>query len=267
VIAVELESIRRATHPNLRTMDLISRPPMQRFSFLTTRLRDIVGSFKPHHTDVTTVAADISKQMRRLLQCQSLSSPVFRKQVLRRLRDVAQRLERLAEGRLVFESTETWRTVYEEVLKGCQTRRYLSVALIRSDDYWRDAPGQSSLDLNFELIAHSFHVHRIFIIDEFFWPPAARTPSTELFHWIQGQRLRGVDVSLVRLSELEAEPALVGDFGLYGTDAVGWQQTDFEGRTVRYEISFDPMTVAEAQERWHQLLLFAKSFDEIIVVE
>jgi hypothetical protein len=186
--------------------------------------------------------------------------------VIVRLRDFSQRLGRLAEGRLIFDSTETWRTVYEDVLKACQTRRYLSVALIRSDDYWRDAPGENSLEFNFELVDHGFHVHRIFIIDAFFWPRTARTPSTELFHWIQSQRQRGVEVSLVRLAELEDEPTLVGDIGIYGTDAVGWQQTDFEGRTVRYEISFDRNAVTEAEQRWRQLLLFAKPFAEIVIV-
>ena len=79
-------------------------------------------------------------------------------------------------------------------------------------------------------------------------------------------RQRGVEVSLVRLTELEDEPTLVTDMGIYGTDAVGWQQTDFEGRTIRYEISFDRNAVTEAEQRWHQLLLFAKPFDAVVVV-
>ena len=40
----------------------------------------------------------------------------------------------------------------------------------------------------------------------------------------------------------------------------------FEGRTVRYEISFDRNAVTEAEQRWHQLLLFAKPFDAIVMV-
>ena len=59
--------------------------------------------------------------------------------------EVAERLGTLPERRLLFETTESWRTVYEDVLQSCQTRRHLSVALIRSDDYWRDAPGEISL--------------------------------------------------------------------------------------------------------------------------
>lgn len=96
-------------------------------------------------------------------------------------------------------------------------------------------PGESSLTFNYELAEHGFHVHRIFIIDAFVWPRTAPTPSTELLHWIQNQRLRGVEVSLVRMTDLEDEPGLLVDMGIYRTDAVGWQQTDLEGRTVKYE--------------------------------
>ncbi len=188
---------------------------------------------------MSSTTADISHCIRQLAGCDCLSSAVFRKQVILRLRDILERLRRLAEGQLIFESTETWRTVYEDVLQSCQTRRYLSVALIRSDDYWRDAPGENSLEFNFALLAHGFYVHRVFIIDEFFWPRTARTPSTQLFRWIQNQHQRGVDVSLVRLTELEDESSLVCDMGIYGSDAVGWQQTDLQGRTLRYEVSFN----------------------------
>ena len=73
-------------------------------------------------------------------------------------------------------------------------------------------------------------------------------------------------MSLVRLTDLDDELAIVGDMGIYGRDAVGWQQTDFEGRTVRFEISFAASALTEAEVRWNQLLLFTKSFDEIVVV-
>lgn len=239
---------------------------MRRFRYLNRKLWNVLLSQKSEFPEIAIVVDEICNQTQRLTECESLAAPVFRQQVVLRLRDFAERIGRLAEGRLVFESTETWRTVYEEVLNGCKARRYLSVALIRSDDYWRDPPAQNSLDFNFQLVEHGFHVHRIFVIDEFFWPRNARTPSAELLRWIQGQRHRGIDVSLVRLTELDEEPTLVGDFGIYGTDAVGWQQTDFEGRTIRYEISFGHNSMTDAEQRWNQLLLFAKSFEEVVIV-
>ena len=239
---------------------------MKRLIVLAMQLRKLLQPPTVADPDVAAIVEEITGHASQLVACEPLQTTAFRTQTIVRLRDFSRRLSRLAEGRLIFDSTETWRTVYEDVLKACQPRRYLSVALIRTDDYWRDAPGENSLEFNYELIDHGFYVHRVFIIDEFFWPRTARTPSTELFHWIQSQRLRGVEVSLVRLTELEDEPALVGDFGIYGDDAVGRQQTDFEGRTVRYEISFDRNAVTEAEQSWQQLLLFAKPFDEIVMV-
>ncbi len=217
--------------------------------------------------ELWSVVDGISRGLRQLGGCDAMASPSFRKRAIIRLRDFRERLGSLSEGRLLFESTETWRTVYEEVLQACRTRRYLSVALIRSDDYWRDTPGDTSLQFNYDLVAHGFYVHRIFIIDEFFWPRSAQTPSTRLFQWIYEQRQRGVEISLTRLTDLDDEPGLVSDIGIYGKDAVGRQQTDYEGRTLRYEIAFDPGAVIEAEERWNQLLLFAEPFDELVVLK
>lgn len=71
---------------------------------------------------------------------------------------------------------------------------------------------------------------------------------------------------MVRTSELENEPTLVRDMGIYGTDAVGYQKTDFEGRTTSFEVDFDAAAMKEAEERWNQLLLYAKSFDDVVLV-
>ena len=117
--------------------------------------------------DVRCVADAISTELNRLCQSEPLQSPVFHQQVVLRLHDKLEEIVDLAAGKLVFNSTETWRTVYQQVLESVPVKRYLSVALIRSDDYWRDAPGESSLQFNYELVAHGFHLHRLFIIDEF----------------------------------------------------------------------------------------------------
>lgn len=228
------------------------------------RLGRVLGLPPSKYPEIARLAENIRETLSQLAGCEELASAVFRKQLRLRLRDLSEKLERLAEGRLIFDSTETWRTVYEEVLQSCQPHRYLSVALIRSDDYWRDAPGERSLKFNYELLAHGFHVHRIFVIDEFFWPKAARVPSTQLFHWIKAQHRRGIEVSLLRLADLDDEPNLACDMGIYGSEAVGWQQTDFEGRTVRFELSFDKSSVAEAEQRWNQLLLYARPLDETV---
>lgn len=98
---------------------------MRRFRYLNKRLWNVLLSQKSEFPEVAIVADEICNQTQRLTDCESLAAPVFRKQVVLRLRDFAERIGRLAEDRLVFESTETWRTVYEEVLNGCKARRYL----------------------------------------------------------------------------------------------------------------------------------------------
>ena len=98
---------------------------------------------------VDDVAREISNELKRLLQSDLAESPEFWKHAGLRLHDKLAEITDLAAGKLVFSSTETWRTVYQQVLESADVKRYLSVALIRSDDYWRDAPGESSLKFNY----------------------------------------------------------------------------------------------------------------------
>lgn len=229
---------------------------MLRRNSLANQFREL---FSPEQstTDFETSAQSIVGDLKKLANDPASSSAVFQALVAQRAREIAAQVKLLESGRVVFQSTETWRTVYEDVLQTAKTRRYLSVALIRTDDYWRDTPGESSLELNYRLVRHGFYVHRLFVIDDFFWPRIAKTPSTQLYHWILEQHHEGIEINLVRLSDLQQDEAIACDMGIYGTDAVGWQNTDFDGRSLRYEISFDPRDVVDAEVRWQQLLLFA----------
>ena len=208
-------------------------------------------------------------------ECQSLlrtlstamartSDQVLKHQISLRLGSIAQELRALNQGTLTFHSTETWRTVYEEVLEQCTAKRYLSVALISHDAYWRDEPGQSSIQFNYKLIEHGFFIHRMFIIDDFLWPPAAQCPSRDVFEWITDQFRHGILVSLTRLSALREEPDLVRDFGIYGDRAVGYQRTDDEARTTLFELRFDKSSVDFAEQRWAQLQLFAVPIENLL---
>ena len=212
--------------------------------------------------ELRSVIAKLSRQLAQLMHSTTGQAPIFCQQSVFRLEDISRQLDELQKATLTFFSTETWRSVYEDVLESCRTRRYLSVALIRSDDYWRDPPGERSLEFNYRLISRGFCIHRAFIIDEFFWPPSARTPSSDILRWIIKQHRRGVEVSLIRLAALEDEPALICDMGIYGEDAVGLQQTDFEGKTVKFELHFDANMIRQAEQRWNQLLLYGKPLDE-----
>ena len=163
----------------------------------------------------------------------------------------------------MFDSTETWRAVYEEVLSACTLKRYLSVALVRTEEYWRDTPGDRSIRFNGLLIDYGFYVHRILIVDDFLWPPKAALPSKELHSWILSQYSQGIQIGLVRASELEPESDLLVDFGIYGDAAVGYQVTDELGQTVRYEMLFGRHQVQAAEDRWKRLSLYARPLESI----
>ncbi|MEM7317290.1 MAG: hypothetical protein AAF497_29540, partial [Planctomycetota bacterium] len=120
--------------------------------------------------------AATSRQLRALQKQADSQHPELIRHIALRLDTWNDELAQLGQGRIAFSATETWRTIYERVLSRCQVRRYLSVALIRSDSYWQDLPGRASLEFNFQLVEHGFTVQRTFIIDPFFWPPSAKTP-------------------------------------------------------------------------------------------
>ena len=189
---------------------------------------------------------------------------VFRTSAALRFARIAGELEEISNGNLTFDSTETWRTLYEQVLQACETKRYLSVALVLSDEYWRHPPGDQTLNFNYRLIWRGFRIERIFIIDDFLWPPKACLPCTELSTWIQSQADHRIDVKLIRASELDEERDLMRDFGIYGELAVGYQVTDTDGLTVRYEISFQPLARQLAADHWAQLQLYARSRDQLL---
>ena len=208
--------------------------------------------------------AKLSRQLDELRHSSVGKAPIYCQQAVFRLEHMSRQLDELLNATISFATTETWRSVYEDVLQSCKAQRYLSVALIRSDDYWRDSPGERSIEFNYRLISHGFHIHRAFIIDEFFWAPSARTPSNDIFRWILRQHQRGIEVSLIRLPDLDDEPSLVCDMGIYGEEAVGFQQTDFEGKTVRFELHFDANSIRQAEQRWNQLQLYATPLEQLL---
>ena len=71
-------------------------------------------------------------------------------------------------------------------------------------------------------------------------------------------------MSLIRKSQLESEPGLICDLGIYGERAVGYQSLDDLGRTTRYLVRFGKQAVATAEELWRQLDLYAISLDSIL---
>jgi len=84
------------------------------------------------------------------------SDPVLRDIALLKLSTIAEEMKSLAKGQVVFSGTESWRTVYEEILQTPGLRDYLSVAWVKTSDYWQDPPGKQSMRVNLALVQQDF---------------------------------------------------------------------------------------------------------------
>jgi hypothetical protein len=198
-----------------------------------------------------------------LAELASQPDTVLRQFALLKLSSIAGQVESLAQGTVVFSSTETWRTVYEQLLE-CDLSLYQSVAWVKTKDYWQDRPGWQSMRLNFDLVRRGLRIERIVILRNHLWPAGERMPSPEILPWIKEQHDHGVWVLLVRESDIASEPDLLADFGIYGDRATGVQELDDQSRTLRFILYFDPQNVRLARDRWTRLLLYTTSFADLL---
>jgi hypothetical protein len=186
---------------------------------------------------------------------------IYRAVALEHLDDLVRRARLVAQGTFVFEGTETWRLVYERLLRSPGLHRYRSVAWIRTPDYWQDEPGRKSLAVNFELVeAQRLRIERIVILDDALWPVQETWPVEPVRQWLHEQFVRGIDLRYVRMSELTHEADLLVDSGLYGSRALGVQQLDEHGQTERFTLVFDLQAVVEAEACWSRLAVYAESW-------
>src|SRR4051812_36635000 len=73
------------------------------------------------------------------------ADPVLREVALLKLASLSGEVRSLARGTVMFTATETWRTVYERLLGQPGLGEYLSVAWVKTRDYWQDRPGRQSM--------------------------------------------------------------------------------------------------------------------------
>jgi hypothetical protein len=192
------------------------------------------------------------------------SDSVVRDIALIKLSSIAEEMQSLAKGQVVFAGTETWRTVYEEILQTPGLRDYRSVAWVKTKDYWQDPPGKQSIRLNLDLVQQGLRISRIVILRDSLWPIGDLLPSLDIRPWIENQHDRGVNISLVRESELSQESDLVCDFAIYGERASGIQELDEQSRTTRFILNFDRQSLRLAQNRWERLSLYAVRFGDLL---
>jgi len=88
-----------------------------------------------------------------------------------------------------------------------------------------------------------------------FWPPERLLPTDDVLPWIMDQHNHGVWVLLCLEHEVEAEPELPMDFGIYGQSAVGVQSLDRSCRTLEFKLQFGGEAIRLAEDRWNRLKL------------
>jgi len=180
------------------------------------------------------------------------------------LSDLHAKISEMSEGKLVFENTETWRTVYERLLRKPEVTFYRSISWFRNAAYWQDLPGKKSLQLNCELSEDRLLIHRTVIAPESLWPKDENLPLSPLLDWIEEQHIHGIWIRLVREEDIRSEPALLVDLGIYGETAVGTQLVDESGQTSRFELDFREDERKAAEVIWERINLFATSYAELL---
>jgi hypothetical protein len=200
-----------------------------------------------------------------LLMTSRNNDPIYRDIALEHLDELIDQARGIARGTFVFEGTETWRIVYERLLRSSGLHLYRSVAWIKNANYWQDEPGRKSMAVNFELHeAERLNIERIAIIADELWPAGEVWPAASVLHWLFEQHRRGIWVKFVLQSVLAKEPELLADIGIYGSRAVGIQQLDEQCRTVRFTLAFDFDQVTAAEERWNRLSIYAESLADYL---
>ena len=201
---------------------------------------------------------------RSLMRLANNSDVVLREFAVLKLFNLTSNLRDISHGTVVFTATESWRQIYERILVRPDVGSYQSVAWFRTEDYWRDRPGQRSMHLNLKLAQRGLPIHRVLILCDFFWPPKAAIPAKDVCEWLKPQVQAGIKISLVRESELLGEQDLMLDFGIYGDLATGIQYTDVQCRTERFVLHFDRQNIELGKDRWQRLLMHTVSFEELL---
>lgn len=193
--------------------------------------------------------------------------PVLRQYALLKLAAITEEVRSLASGKVVFSSTETWRTVYEDLLQSPALKTYKSVAWVKTRTYWQDQPGRQSMRMNFQAVKRGVQIERIVVLGSALWGPSEILPVPEVRRWIDEQHERCIQVSLVRESELGGEADLLCDFGIYGDRATGIQELDEQSRTLRFLLLFDQQSIKLAQDRWARLSLYATPYVDLLALK
>ncbi len=210
--------------------------------------------------------AEFHGQMAAALEKLSLlHDPIFRQLATQHLARIMQQTQALSGATIEYQSTESWRVAYEQLLRSPGLHLYRSIAHIESPHYWQDGPGQQSTNLNLELQEdHTVGIERIAIVADHLWSDDSLFPVEPIRSWLDQQYRHDIRIFIVRESLLVSDTDLLTDLGIYGNRAVGQQISNPAGRTVRFVLSFDYDRVQRAEVMWNRLLVYAISYQELL---
>jgi hypothetical protein len=214
---------------------------------------------------------DLAREFRRIgngfLALTEQTESVLRSAAATKLLSVASELEQIARGTISFRETESWRTAYRDLLQSDKLRTYRSVAWVKCANYWQDTPGRQSMRDNYDAINRGVIVERVVILPRELWPAEQLLPSDSVLAWIIDQHNHGVWVMLCLEADVESEPDLPRDFGIYGDLAVGTQILDDQCRTLEFQLEFKREAVQLANDRWRRLQLHATPLRTLLDTE
>lgn len=118
-----------------------------------------------------------------LLKISQHHDSIYRAVALEQIDDLLRRLTSIAAGSISFEGTETWRIIYEQLLRSPGLYLYRSVAWVKNAGYWQDEPGRKSMAVNFELHeSERLNIERVAILSDELWPANA-APVEPVREW------------------------------------------------------------------------------------
>lgn len=191
------------------------------------------------------------------------SDPLLRDVARARLLEMVVEVAAMSEGEIVFHDTESWRNVYDALLKTEGLQTYRSVAWVQSLRYWQDTPGRQSMRANYDAVKQGLVIERVAILPAELWPDDG-PPDEKILWWLIEQHENGVWVLIAREKEVSREPGLPDDFGIYGERAVGFHSMDQSGLTARFRLYFTEEQVRLAQKSWERLRLHATPLQDLL---
>lgn len=242
-------------------LGLLIRRPQDRTRLESDHAIDLPFAIA-HDKEIYEEYLAIARSLKRISQ---IPDPVFREAALQQIAAGKSELQKVAEGTLTFEGTESWRIIYEALLRSQHVYLYRSVAWVKSAHYWQDEPGKQSTQFSLRLVDDQrLNIERIVILSDSVWPAGQPLPIEPLLGWISEHHRHGVWIKLVRESTIENETDLLSDFGIYGSHAVGEQVLDDQCRTIRFILQFNLAAVEAAEKRWQRLAIYSKAYRDLL---